>query len=361
MSAESEEQSIAKKKATDEIFHREYRKMGKKRVIKQLEKEDTVEEPHEPRKSLDINPTSVKYRMIKNMIPGFSIIKNSIITPLLIASERVVEYMIPEQTDVSSTNNPNRDNLNNEEEKEHAINDRMSSLTLEDVERRQRKRTLKCLRKWNKQVNIPKNLMNKASDWVDYISENAQVEPKVTRNFVTNLIELSDSALKRIAASCKGIDDTNDNVHMRFIKPSKKFYNILMSVWIKMDTNSIFSLTETAFIDHVKLALETENIAWSDAYLEPTKTFFNVAKEEYMNLYRSQKDEAEDMDGESNTFVLSMSRFFTSIKSTLLEMWNSEIVSKSARFTSNSATSESESSEIEESKEESKEGNQQWL
>jgi hypothetical protein len=358
MSAESEEQSIAKKKATDEIFHKEYRKLGKKREKKKLEKEDTVEEPHEPRKSLDINSNSVKYRMIKNMIPGFSIIKNSIITPLLIASERVVEYMIPEQADVSSPNNPNRDNLNNdEEEREHAIDDRMSRLTLEDVERRQRKRTLKCLRKCNRQVNIPKNLMNKASDCVDFISENAQVEPKVTRNFVTNWIELSDSALKRIAASCKGIDDTNENVHMRFIKPSKKFYNILMSVWIKMDSNSIFNLTETAFTDHVKQALEKENIAWSDAYLEPTKTFFNVAKEEYMNLYKSQKDEEEDIDGESNTFVLSMSRFFTSIKSTLLEMWNSEIVSKSTRFTSNSATSESESSEIEETKEESKEGN----
>lgn len=194
---------------------------------------------------------------------------------------------------------------------------------------------------------------------MDYISENAQVEPKVTRNFVTNWIELSDSAVKRIAASCKGIDDTNDNVHMRFIKPSKKFYNILMSVWIKMDSNSIFNLTETAFIDHVKQALEKENTMWSDTYLEPTKTFFNIAKEEYLNLWKSQKDEAEDIDGESNTFVLSMSRFFTSIKSTLLEMWNSEIVSKSAKFTSNSATSESESSEIEEAKEESKEGNQQ--
>lgn len=165
MSAETEEQSIAKKKETDEIFHKEYRKLGKKREIKKLEKEDTVEEPQEPRKSLDINSNSVKYRMIKNMIPGFSIIKNSIITPLLIASERVVEYMIPEPMEVASTDNLNRDSNNNyEDERERAIDDRMSKLTLEDVERRQRKRTLKCLRKSNKKVNIPKNLMKKASD-----------------------------------------------------------------------------------------------------------------------------------------------------------------------------------------------------
>lgn len=31
-----------------------------------------------------------------NMIPGFSIIKNSIITPLIMATEKVIEYTMPE-------------------------------------------------------------------------------------------------------------------------------------------------------------------------------------------------------------------------------------------------------------------------
>ena len=31
-----------------------------------------------------------------NLIPGFSIIKNKIITPLLVATERVVDYIIKE-------------------------------------------------------------------------------------------------------------------------------------------------------------------------------------------------------------------------------------------------------------------------
>lgn len=183
--------------------------------------------------------------------------------------------------------------------------------------------------------------MNKASDCVDYISDRMPMQSKVTRNFVTNMIELSDSALKRISASCNGIDNPNDNINMRFIKPSKKFYNLLMSVWVKMDSTSILHLTETGFIEMVKQALEKEDIPWSDAFLEPTKTFYNVAKEEFMNMYKSQKDD-DNLDVEPTNIVFSMSRFFTSIKSTLLEMWNSEIVSKSARFTSASVSKESE-------------------
>ena len=31
-----------------------------------------------------------------NLIPGFSIIKNKVITPLLVATERVVEQLIPD-------------------------------------------------------------------------------------------------------------------------------------------------------------------------------------------------------------------------------------------------------------------------
>lgn len=36
-----------------------------------------------------------------NFIPGFSIIKNKVITPLLVATERVVEYILPEKSYLS--------------------------------------------------------------------------------------------------------------------------------------------------------------------------------------------------------------------------------------------------------------------
>jgi hypothetical protein len=308
-------------------------------------KMDSNEEAKEPRTNTDFISNSVNQRKYKNMIPGFSIIKNRIITPLLIASEKVVEYMIPESYGKNSSKNRSGTEENQITEltnDNQDIDDKFSKMSLEDIERHHRKRTMKSLSKTTKTVKISKGLMNKASDWVDYISDQMPVESKVTRNFVTNMIELSDSALKRIAASCKDIDDSGENINMRFIKPSKKFYNILMSVWIKLDTTSIFNLTEDEFIYHVKQALENEVVTWSDAFLEPTKTFYNVAKEEFMSMYQSQRDDASDLEVEPNNFIFSVTRFFTSMKSSLYEMWNSEIVNKSTKFTSAWATNETE-------------------
>lgn len=109
--------------------------------MKKLEKE-LLEEEKEPRAHTDFISNSVRQKKIKNMIPGFSIIKNRIITPLLIASERVVEYMIPEQTEQASANMPEIEQQETVEEpdREHAImKAKMDKLSLEDIELRQRK------------------------------------------------------------------------------------------------------------------------------------------------------------------------------------------------------------------------------
>jgi hypothetical protein len=319
----------------------------KKRLRKRQEKEDFEEEEEkEPRTRANFISDSIRQRKIKNMIPGFSIIKNRIITPLLVASEKVVEYMIPEQNIKSENGNAEeaQDNGDSEHQKEFSIiNDRMAKLNLEDFENRQRKHRMKCLRKTHHSVQIPKNLMNKASDCVDFISERMPAaESKVTNSFVTNMIELSDSAIKRISASCKDIDETSENINMRFIKPSKKFYNLLMSVWIKLDSSSIFNLNEQMFVDLVKQALHKEDISWNDSYIKPTETFFKIAKEEFLSMYKTQKEESEDIEVEPSNFIFSMSRFLTSIKTTLLQMWNSEIVNKSAKFKSASVSKETD-------------------
>ena len=336
--AEGEEENISKKKKTDENFDKEYKKSSRRRELKHQEKEEQEEEIKDHRVKNNFIQESVHKRKIRNMIPGFSVIKNRIITPLLIASERVVEYMIPEKSQTIEINNKEDQNEEIDEDGENQehlkFNTKFQKLSLEDIERKQRKRTLKLLRKSNQNINISTNLINKASDWVEFISERMPGESKVTRSFVTNMIELSDTAMKRIAAACNDQIVNNEGINMRFITPSKKFYNLLMSVWIKMDPTSIFNLTETAFIENSRQAIENEKLTWSEAYIEPTKAFFKIAKEEFMNLCKIQRNEAEMFDQESTNFSFSMSRFFTSIKSTLLEMWNSEIVNKSAMFTS---------------------------
>lgn len=329
--AETEEENISKKKTADKKIDSEFRK-AKKREKKMEEKESIEEEE----KKADADPKLVaksRHKRYNTMIPGYNMIKKRIITPLLLASERVVEYWTPDQFKNEGSQPDGKD--------ENQLNEQMAKLSLEEIEGRNRKRKTKCLKKSSKNINISKNLVDKASDCVEFISDRMPVESKVTRNFVTNMIELSDSALKRISASCEGIDQSQSkNLNMRFIKPSKKFYNLLMSVWIKMDTTSIFELTEEQFVEHVQQALHKESITWSDAYLEPTKTFYNVAREEFMSLYQSQKEQASDEIIEPSNFIFSVTRFFTSIKSTLLEMWHSEIVQRSAEFTSASSTKE---------------------
>lgn len=121
-----------------EPVNKEARKPTKKRDMKKQEKE-LLEEEKEPRAHTDFITNSVRQKKIKNMIPGFSIIKNRIITPLLIASERVVEYMIPEQASADMPESEQQETVS-EPDREHALmNARMDKLSLEDIERRQRK------------------------------------------------------------------------------------------------------------------------------------------------------------------------------------------------------------------------------
>lgn len=163
--AESEEENISKKKKSDENFNKEYNKPNKKRDIKMMTKEGSKEEKKETRVKAESLSTSMHHWKRKHMIPGFSIIKNKIITPLLIASEKVVEYIIPEKSRESENSAENKaENTAKPEEIETVtLEEKMSKLSLEEA-RKQRKRTLKYLRKSNQNANISKDLLKKASE-----------------------------------------------------------------------------------------------------------------------------------------------------------------------------------------------------
>lgn len=154
--AETEENNISKKKKTDEKFEEDYRK--KKREKKMKEKEGSLEKEKEPHADPALVSKSLN-KGIKRRFLDFELSKR-IITPLLLASEKVVEYWTP----VKNIENKEEGGLEATKDNETDINDKMSKLTLEEIERKNRKRTIKSLRKSNKPINISKNLMNKASD-----------------------------------------------------------------------------------------------------------------------------------------------------------------------------------------------------
>lgn len=94
---------------------------------------------------------------------------------------------------------------------------------------------------------VPASLVEKAKNCVEFISSRTPIEKTdVTSHFATNLVELSEGALQRIS------NTSDQNYNMRFIKPSKKFYNLLMSVWMGFDAHTLKSLDFQIYLDSVK-------------------------------------------------------------------------------------------------------------
>lgn len=69
---------------------------------------------------------------------------------------------------------------------------------------------------------------------------------------------------------------------MRFIKPSKKFYNMLMSVWVNMDIESLNKLKFAQYLARVKTRVG--DMKWSDNFISAVRQFYAVATDEYNSL-----------------------------------------------------------------------------
>ena len=83
--------------------------------------------------------------------------------------------------------------------------------------------------------------VNTAKNCVDFITSKTPIEKTdITNNFATNLVELSDKALNKLDPRSKSPDQAAYN--MRFIKLSRRFYNMLMSVWLNFDAEEVKKL-----------------------------------------------------------------------------------------------------------------------
>ena len=151
---------------------------------------------------------------ISNLQYGFEIFKNSIVTPLLMAKERVVEYMRPEKTEEEVKKSL-------EEESKLPIEERFEKkMQFDDVTvRRLSRKRLRVDISPGRQPKVSRDIVNKARGAVEFIAENTPLDKtKITNNFVTNLVELSDGAINKLSKTPSG--ETN-GFNMRFIKPSK--------------------------------------------------------------------------------------------------------------------------------------------
>ncbi|CDW76553.1 UNKNOWN [Stylonychia lemnae] len=278
---------------------------------------------------------------MRNLIPGFSIIKNKVISPLLVATERVVEYIIP-----SKNKNQNQDDISDKDSSENkSLPDQFNNLSLHDSENRRklkRKRFQQLLRddsifdqEFTDSVDY-QNLLAKASDCIDVISKRRKINESVTSHFVTNIIEIKNDALNQLKTEKeeeKQVDistqiKSETDLNIRFIKPSKNFYNKLMGLWLRFDKTRLSSITFEEFMNYItKHSLipssqveDQQNQEHSNSeQLIPTKQFFSTLKNEWLRM-KQQQDE------------FSISQFFNQVKSNLFQKWNEQIINKSKKF-----------------------------
>ena len=153
-------------------------------------------------------------------------------------------------------------------------------------------------------------LMDKAKTCIDYISSNKKEKVEVADGFATNLIELSEGAVQKLAG-----EKVEDGYNLRFIKPSKKFYNLLMSVWMQLDANKIGEVSFSDYLDKVK---ERYGHRWRDSFIQPVEKFYQIASQEFQSLWdRGQDDEPH---------LQNCTMFFANVKAKLLDNWNESIV-----------------------------------
>lgn len=120
-------------------------------------------------------------------------------------------------------------------------------------------------------------LMDRAKDCIDFISSKKREKVEVADGFATNLIELSEGAVQKLSGE-KGEDGYN----LRFIKPSKKFYNLLMSVWMQLESQRIGHIDFNSYLEKVKERYGDQR--WRENLAAPVEKFYQIASEEFQAL-----------------------------------------------------------------------------
>lgn len=154
-------------------------------------------------------------------------------------------------------------------------------------------------------------LMDKAKDCIDYISSKKKEKVEVSDGFATNLIELSEGAVQKLAG-----EKVEDGYNLWFIKPSKKFYNNLMSVWMSIDTNRLGDLDFSSYLEKVKERYGDRS--WKESFTQPVENFYQIASEEFLAM--KERNNGED------SHITNCTTFFTNVKAKLLDSWNESIV-----------------------------------
>jgi hypothetical protein len=110
---------------------------------------------------------------------------------------------------------------------------------------------------------IDSDLLSTATDCIELISKRRRINESVTNQFMTNIIDINKQDLTTLTVTQEeekmtdlegGQPSTSEDkdLNLRFIKPSKYFYNSLMGVWLKFDKQRLNTLTFEEFVSYLK-------------------------------------------------------------------------------------------------------------
>mmetsp|Transcript_35806 Transcript_35806/g.34840 ORF Transcript_35806/g.34840 Transcript_35806/m.34840 type:complete len:234 (+) Transcript_35806:1320-2021(+) len=172
-----------------------------------------------------------------------------------------------------------------------------------------------------KSLKFNEKMLRKATATVDLISQKAKkknlIQDVATASFITNGIELTQDAFKKIQG--KGefqylIEGEETGMSLRFIKPSKTFYNNQMSNWLifsvllKEHRNSSSQLSQTgirkSFYNYSVGTMKKKG-QWKDYYMKSVDKFADILSREFCDLKKNMTEDEED---------ISIFAFFDNVK-----------------------------------------------
>mmetsp|Transcript_63503 Transcript_63503/g.72775 ORF Transcript_63503/g.72775 Transcript_63503/m.72775 type:complete len:508 (+) Transcript_63503:151-1674(+) len=283
-------------------------------------------------------PTNPRKRQLSEYLPGYNFVKKRVLEPLIVAKELVVEYIQPEtKSDIQSNGErqSRKRQVTSPEDNADLIADQIADMDLNQSSRdssrnrnnsndKGQRKTRTVFRKLSKVKTsgenpiISRETIESAADYMGQVSEKMKANFQVTKNFVTNIVEVNNQAIGQLGQAVQRNQTAIQNeLNIRFIEPARKYYSSAVEQFVcMMESAQNNRVTCSEFAERMKATLGN---TWHEKLRNPTFSFFQTAQVEYQELMEEDED-------------ISIPRFLERVKQTLFESWQESIVKKSSMF-----------------------------
>jgi hypothetical protein len=174
------------------------------------------------------------------------------------------------------------------------------------------------IKKTNKKLErlLNQNTIEFAAYYVNNMMKNSNIDWQISRNFVTNMVEVNYNKLAQIESHMTNkVQEIGSNVRIRFIQPAQDFYNQLMETWIIFKAHSLNR--EILFTEYLEKVKGNLGDLWNERFVAPTQNFFMTLYYEWNHLKQT------DTDTEQKVLL-----FTKKVKESMLKIWEENIVKK---------------------------------